>query len=218
MVSKPKISWQKLTLVSAAAGVIYNSWPLGYVLNPVVARKGLASELAGRGQPYAWLFTYGDVVCGLLMLALCWQLWSYLKPPDKRLAGVTLGGMVVFCAGTIIAALYQVHCIAALQQCPSFTRHFLTFIHGITSVVASLGLFVGLASLLRREPANRLLMALVVIYAGLGSWTLVILLQQGQGVLILNAFITLTGLCLASYPWLFYRALEPLFSQKSPGL
>jgi hypothetical protein len=209
---------KKLTALSLLAGISYTTWPLGYWLNPVVAHGGLASELAGRGQPYSWVFVYGDVLCGLLMLIVAWRLRLYAKSPGSSSnTRLTLAAMAVFCVGIIVAALIQVQCIAAVQQCPSFTHNFVTLVHGLLSIAAPIGLYLSLLSIWWQRRSSQVLTLQLVLYAGLGSWTLLTLLSPA-GILAQNVFITFCAVCLAAYPWSFQYAFESYLKQKSRGL
>src|SRR5260370_13363258 len=50
------------------AAILYSSWPLGYVLDPVVGHHELASQLEALHQPYAWLFVTTDVLTCLTLI------------------------------------------------------------------------------------------------------------------------------------------------------
>lgn len=54
----------------ALIAMVYNSWPLGYLLDSSTARYGLPSDLEYTGHPYDWLFIAGDVIVGLGLIFL----------------------------------------------------------------------------------------------------------------------------------------------------
>src|ERR1700733_9742605 len=63
------------------AAVAYSSWPLGYLLNPGVARHAFASQLEAYNQPYSWIFIGLDVLCGAtLLVGGVWQLVRARSP------------------------------------------------------------------------------------------------------------------------------------------
>jgi hypothetical protein len=92
VISSKKYSRLMLALFGFAA-LLYNSWPLGYLLNYKTARYDLASDLDFSGQPYGWLFILGDIVVGVILVAITiymrlklhGELWS------KSLAAVVVG-------------------------------------------------------------------------------------------------------------------------------
>src|SRR6185312_9748885 len=59
------------TVLVVASAIAYCSWPLGFWLNPGAERHGLASELGALGQPYDWVFIWGDIFSGVLLMAAC---------------------------------------------------------------------------------------------------------------------------------------------------
>jgi hypothetical protein len=116
--------------------ILYNSWLLGYYLNPLVAGSALASLLGASGQPYNWLFIWGDVVCGLVVLAI-----SALVYKPNRLLIISLSGFIVFGIMTALSALLPIHCSGVASSC-DFTNVF--DIHDITGALAGIGQFVGM--------------------------------------------------------------------------
>lgn len=194
--------WQRLTILSLLAGILYNTWPLGLLLNPYVAHHGLASELAGKGQPYNWLFTYGDVFSGIIMLIVAWRIWKhYHLTLSKWSLGLIIGGLITFSLAASAAALSPVQCISALKQCPNFTHNSLTLIHAITSVLAVVGLFFAIAGLLLKRWLDPIILPAAFVYFIVGWWALIVLFTPGQDVFVQNALITICAICLAAYPW-----------------
>jgi hypothetical protein len=201
------LPWKRLTILSLIAGIVYNSWPLGYALNPAVAHHGLASELAGVNQPYNWVFIYGDVVGSLIMLFVIWKIWldaSHYK--ETKLVWVTLGGVVLFCISASVAALCPVQCVSAVQQCPSFEHNPITLLHAITSVLAGLGLLVAVTGLWWKKQRDYYLTIQFIVFFLTGSWALIILFIPGKNIFVQNTFIALSSLCIAAFPWGFNRA------------
>jgi hypothetical protein len=205
-----RLSLVHLSGVAILAGVLYNSWPLGYWLNPAVAGRGLASEFEGRGQPYAWLFVAGDVLAGLLVLLLCGLLSrrTNTRGPaaqqDGRAAAIT--GLAVFGVGTIIDALLPMGCEPSLQRCPSFTQDHLLLLHGMFSIGAALGLFISLLALWWHDRRSRLLNGLLAAYVLFGLFSLIDALQPTHHNWSQHYYLLLCGVWLAMVPYAFRRA------------
>lgn len=192
-----------LTAAAGLAGLLYNSWLLGWWLNPAVARSGLASEFEAVHQPHAWLFIACDVTCGLLVLAICWRLW-------QRAATVVLAGLVIFAVGTIIDTLLPMHCLPSLQSCPSFTQDHLLLWHGVTSIGAALGLFASLLVLWWGDRRDRLLGLLLAGYVLFGLFSLIDALQPTHHNWSQHYYLVLCGLWLAAAPMAIRRSQRPL--------
>lgn len=125
--------------------LLYNSWPLGYILNSKTAHYGLASDLDNYGQPYYWLFILGDVLVGASLLAvsflirmkLCREFWS------KSWSAIILG-LFVFGLFTATSAASSNNC-SSVQQHICATFHNRTFgADGLESALASVGLLVSM--------------------------------------------------------------------------
>jgi hypothetical protein len=137
-----------ILLLFTATALLYNSWPLGYLLNYKTARYGLASSLDGKGQPYDWIFILGDIIVGAFLIVICVlirlkvhkELWS--KPVTAIVAGVLIFGLFT---ATSAAAPNTCH-RGYLTVCARFDRT--TFgADGIESTLAGLGLFASLVGI-----------------------------------------------------------------------
>lgn len=123
------------TIVSAA---MYDSWPLGFWLNPLASRKGLASELGAIGQPYNWVFIWGDIVSGMLLVAAVLILIRLYRP--KKWARLALVLLAVYgLAGALDAAL-PMHCLPSEQVCGSVWSDPMLILHGIFDLTGSAAL------------------------------------------------------------------------------
>jgi hypothetical protein len=137
-----------ILLIFTATALLYNSWPLGYILNYKTARFGLASDLAGKGQPYDWIFILGDVIvgacliaiCGLIRLKLHKELWS------RSVAAVVLG-VFMFGLFTATSAAAPNTCLhGRISMCARIDKT--TFgADGIESTLAAVGLFISLVGI-----------------------------------------------------------------------
>jgi hypothetical protein len=170
---KTKLPWPA-TIFAVAAGIIYNSWPLGYWLNPTVARHSLASGLEANGQPYNWLFVGGDIVSSVLVIVCCWLLWRrFGRGRSAALVGVAVGCIALFGISTIVDALLPEYCVPGVQQCASFTQDHWLLVHGMFSILASVCLCLGLVLVWWRRRTSVLLNALLGAYVVFGLLSLV---------------------------------------------
>jgi hypothetical protein len=204
----PDKFWWWVTGLAALSGILYSSWPLGYVFNPAVAKAGLASGLEALHQPYNWLFIAADIVSSLLILLVCWLLWLRHKTiKQRRLLDIVLLNMAIFGAGTIADTLLPIHCEPSLQHCPSFTVDYFLLFHGIFSILAAISLFIILALLWWQERRSRVLFGLVVGYVLFGLTSLIEAVGLKSGNWSQHFYLTLCGVWLALLPYAVYHVL-----------
>lgn len=198
-----------LTILSVTAGVLYNSWPLGHWLNPVVSKVSLASGLEAVGQPYNWLFIGGDVISSLIIIVFCSLMWRNLRDTEShRLLDVSLVCTVLFAIGTIIDALLPLRCVQGLQVCPNFATDHLLLVHGIFSILASVFLFIGLLILWFYHWRNVLINIFIVGYVAFGVISLVEAVLPGEnGNWSQDYYITLCSVWIAIIPFVIYQVL-----------
>jgi hypothetical protein len=136
--SLKEYSFKRKTLViilAAAAGLIYNSWPLGFILDPKTAQVSQASDLETIGHPYYKLFIGGDVVSSLLLIAAAILIWYYST--NKLRASLISFGLITFGLFTGIAALLPASCtVDAYFRCGAGYNHGL----GLDLVFSSLAI------------------------------------------------------------------------------
>jgi hypothetical protein len=135
-------SFWSISTLGVLAALIYNSWPLGYILNPGVARIGLASDLEAAGEAYNWLFISGDVLFGLVVLVIIW-LFLKKKIVLTRQVVFALSGLAVFGVLAAVSALLPVNCWSSIRTC-GYQGNQALGIHDLTGAIAALGLFVGM--------------------------------------------------------------------------
>jgi len=201
---------RSLTALAVTAGLLYSSWPLGYILNPE-ANRGLASNLEASGQPYNWLFIALDIISGLLICYIAWRLYRRLQRGWLLKAAVM--GFGSFGLLTAIDAMLPIDCVArvgivcrpALED-PNF------IIHGIASIGSVQGLSVSIAALwwlvdrqyrLDTDRWLRVLLTgtlLVWLAFGLGTGALIWFDLSSAGAQ--HVFITVCTLWTAGMPWL----------------
>jgi len=143
--------------LSVMAGILYNSWPLGYIFDKSTARYGLASDLEKVGHPYYWVFIGGDVLTGLVILTICLiyrhEFSKYFKSRSFKLL---IFGLSMFAVFTIIAALLPSECsITPILRYHSIAGQGLG-IDALTSTIAAVGLFLSLISLIRLNQISNL--------------------------------------------------------------
>jgi hypothetical protein len=167
--AKPK----RIYILSAAAGILYSSWPLGYVLNHKVATTSLASGLEAVHQPYNWVFVGADIASSIAIIAVCILVWRAHKGIKlRRPALLGLLCTILFGVGTIIDALLPERCVPNLMVCPSFTQDHTLLIHGIFSILASVALFVALVAAWFQKRRDAWLVALLAGYIIFGAISL----------------------------------------------
>lgn len=206
----------KLWILSVAAGLLYISWPLGYWLNPGVSKDSLASGLEAVGQPYNWLFVVADIMSSLLIIVLCWMLWSALKKRRQiRATYLALMSVAIFGVGTIIDAVLPEHCVPNLEQCPSFTQSHALLIHGMFSILASVFLFISLCIIWLRQRQNILLSSLLFGYILFGVISLAEAVVPGNnGNWSQHYYITLCGVWLMVIPYAIEKNALLLSTQR----
>lgn len=141
---KVRIAWIA-TIFAVLAGAIYNSWPLGFWLNPKVSNGGgLASELEGLHQPYNWVFILLDIVTGSLVVIVVALLWQ----KHMRILGkVALASFALFGLFTIIDALLPMPCEPSVAACPVWTAQPMLILHGVASIGSALALFISVSAM-----------------------------------------------------------------------
>jgi len=209
--SKP---WLSLLLLTIMAGVIYNSWPLGYWLNPVVNR-GLASDLEATGQPYNWVFIAGDIISGLLIcIATVWLL-SKLRQTRSTWMKIGLIGFGVFGALTAVDALLPLDCVSVVQRCGPVLENPIVILHGVASMGSIAGLTLSIVSvwwLLARDERTAasvryLLHGTLLVWCGFGIATLILIFLSRSSALSQHIFITLCSVWTALLPYLIWKTL-----------
>jgi hypothetical protein len=195
------LSLRMSKILAVVAGVAYCSWPLGYVLNPLVSAKGLASELAALHQPFNWVFIVTDVVAGVLVTAVCVLLWRH----DGGTHHVVLANFAVFGLFTAIGAAIPMSCEPSLTTCPSLSHQPILILHGVASFAASICLFVSAVMVWwqrRKQGGARIMGAFMAGYILFGALSLYFLIRPGPGYLSQHYYITLCSVWTAALPFM----------------
>jgi len=208
------LDW-KLAAAASVAGLLYSSWPLGYIFNPV-ANRGLASNLEALAQPYNWLFILLDILSGLIVVGVAVTLYERSRGSRQWLLKWSIVGYGLFGVLTALDALLPIDCLNTVQRCGAFTGHPLIILHGLASL-GSIGFLtvslVGLWFLLiYRQAVNGLLRwllhTLLLIWFGFGIATGIFLLNNRSSALSQHLFITVCSIWLAIFPYLVYRTVD----------
>jgi len=200
---------KSLSLLSVIAGLLYNSWPLGHWLNPVVSKTSLASGLEAVHQPYNWVFIGGDVLSSLIVIILYLFIWHKLRDAKSdRSINIALICMVLFGIGTIVDALLPLKCVQGIETCPSFTHDYLLLTHGIFSILASTFLFISLLILWFRDRHNPLIDIFLFGYVVFGAVSLAEAVLPGKnGNWSQDYYISLCSVWIAVVPYLVNQVL-----------
>ncbi|HVA10761.1 MAG TPA: DUF998 domain-containing protein [Candidatus Dormibacteraeota bacterium] len=210
--------WVCMTVLAGLAGLLYSSWPLGYLLNPSASKKGLASALEALNQPYNWVFITGDVLSGLIILITGWLIWRRYRASVHygHLLSLILINWSIFALGTIADALLPEHCLPGAASCPSWHQDHILFAHGILSILAAAGLFAVLLLIWWRN-RNLLFYGLILGYSVFALLSLYEALNPAQGNFSQHYYLTLCGLWIALIPYAIHRTFfagEPESSGK----
>jgi hypothetical protein len=209
------IAAASLAVVSA---MIYCSWPLGILLNPLASRTGLASELGAVGQPYNWIFIGGDIVSGALLVISVYLLMRLYKPTGWPRAALILLAIYGIC-GAFDAAL-PMQCLPSEQVCGSIWSDPLLIVHGIFDLTGSTAL-IGTLIALSIHGKNHARHWKAWIYTiGIGGTLFFIMsgifyIWGGPGYWAQRYYLTLSCLWVASIPFVLAhkRAMIKVLNQ-----
>ena len=202
-------------LFMVVSAVLYCSWPLGFLLNPAAMRDGLASELGAFGQPYNWVFIWGDIVSGVLLVggvAILIRLYSLSGWAKRAMIYLAIYGI----CGALDAAIPE-SCIPSEQVCGPIFSDPMLVLHGIFDIVGSIalvGTLVAAAIFVHKiEPSPRKRTWTYVIGAGGTIFAIasgIFFVWGGPGYWAQRYYITLSCVWVASMPFVLRpkRVLE----------
>lgn len=205
-----KSNLKYLYALSISAALLYDSWPIGRLLNPTVSRKSLASGLEAVGQPYNWLFIGGDIVSSLFVITFSLLILQKLKDKKQyQYINISLICAIIFGLGTIVDALLPLRCIQEIQNCPSFTVDHQLLAHGIFSILASVFLFISMVILWYYKRQSTLLSIFLFGYIVFGVVSLVEAIIPGtNGNWSQDYYITLCSIWIALIPFIIYEIVD----------
>lgn len=166
------IARSPLIWLALLAALFYCSWPLGYLLNPMVAHHAMASELESARQPYNWLFVGLDVAAGCALLV-----GGIIQLVRSRSNLLRLGivGYMVFGLLVVVAAAVPFNCNSMAGSCGGAADRLSLMVHGAASIASVVCLLASLIIALRlfaQHHASRwlqlALMAFLAVWGILG--------------------------------------------------
>lgn len=199
-----KIFWISEGLVLLAA-LLYCSWPLGFVLNPLASRTGLASELGAIGQPYNWVFIGGDVASGIVLVVAVVALYWLIRP--RGWVRICMLALAVYgICGALDAAL-PLQCIPSTMNCGPMLQNGRLLLHGAVDLIGSTALIVTLFAAWRAIPLEHRQAQLWIRVIGVASvifgiMSLVLWLLHGPGYWAQRYYITISCVWVASIPFM----------------
>lgn len=199
------------TAAAVVAAFLYDSWPLGTLLNPQ-ANKGLASNLEAAHQPFNWLFIGFDIISGLLIFAVAVNLLYRFRLRSGRVLKTALFGYGVFGLLTVLDAVLPLDCVPTIRTCPSPLDDPSYILHGIGSIGSVTGLAISVAAfwwLYKATPTFRwLLWPVALIWLGFGMVTLLLIAHDTSSTTAQHIFITLCAAWMVIVPWLSWRLVR----------
>ncbi len=158
-------------IAGVAAGVLYCSWPLGFVLNRSTAAAGLASDLELRGQPFDWVFIGLDCATGVATIAVVAFFWQGLAQQRRLRGRLALVCYAAFGIFTGVDALIPSSCPSS-QACSADLSAL--SLDDVLTGAAMVGLFGAalFALSIVNTPAPRRAVALALLVATV-SWSIV---------------------------------------------
>jgi hypothetical protein len=137
------------------AGVLYNSWPLGFVLDPGALGGTYISVLEVPGRPHAHVFVACDLAAGAL--AVLAGLLKRRHPP-------VAAGLVMFGIGNMLEATIPIEasCTHSVASCGIGPGQLLAP-HDLAGIVSAAGLVLALWSLRGHSRWMRAVIALGVV-------------------------------------------------------
>lgn len=138
-------------MLGLLAGVCYSSWilefPLDARIDPV---QGYVSELSAAGQPWAWLFSGGDLISGALTILLA---LACLREGARL--GWTM--LLLFGISSVGDALFTMDCAPSTDTACALRERSgaVSFSHRFHDVTSSLVVAFGIAALVSLSVAGR---------------------------------------------------------------
>jgi len=167
-----------IVLLGTVAAVLYCSWPLGYVLNPIVAHGAFASQLEASHEPYDWLFISFDILSGVILFAGGLVQWAKTKSLTIRFS---IAGYMIFAVLVIVAAILPDGCSSSSTACYSVAHSPSSVIHGLASVASVIALLASIVLILTALFGHHVShWAKVIILSVLFCWSLVGLLALAE--------------------------------------
>jgi len=214
--SKQRTFWIATTLIAVAA-LLYCSWPLGFWLNPLAMRSGLASELGAFGQPHNWVFIWGDIISGALLVVGCTLAWPTIG--KFRAARWGLGLLAVYGICGALDAGLPLHCVPSQEVCGPIFHDPLLVMHGAIDYTGSLALLGTLLIAWRLNHQNKSVWLPWIYAIGLAGvifalLSLFFIITNGPGWWAQRYYLTISSVWVASLPLVLRSTWQRLATQK----
>ncbi len=193
----------RFTAILTLAGIIYNTWPLGYLVDRRLYSNGLASDLENPNLPFAWIFIVGDIITALILIGV--GLYAYNFRPKLKLDHLWLAmvlGLMIFGFFTGFGAAAPDKCYHLGKVCiQAFHRRI--SIDALETSIAALGLMLAVFSSAILSLGLSIINALIA-WVGLLGWLSLASIIFFQELAKVNAhytqqiFLLLCGLVLIS--------------------
>lgn len=219
-INHPRINNLRVGLLVVTASVLYNSWPLGYILDPAVGRHALASELQAPHHPYNWLFILTDVLAGIIVIGIgAYQFKRFMFRHGRLTAACIMGfGLLV-----ALAAITPLRCDPTTTACGPLLHHPVIVLHGFASVASVVMLFIALVVSLRvaqqrgaLSPTMAILMLLLLSWLIFAGGAVFEYMYRIRGNALQDYFITVCSLSLAVVVVTNQRIMHQLLGLNSP--
>jgi hypothetical protein len=131
--------------IALVTAVLYNIWPLGYLLDPGVLHNSYISVLEVSGKPYSKLFMFADILTGAMVVIL-----GLVIRKLNTSSNSVVFSYIVFGLATIMEAVIPIssRCVETVSSCGTSLSQVLT-LHDIASILAAFSLFYSLYMLKR---------------------------------------------------------------------
>ena len=171
------------------AGLLYNSWPLGFVLDPRAMRGTYLSVLEIPGRPHAQVFVACDLAAGLMAVVAGLLL---LRDP------LVAAGLAMFGIGNVLEGCIPIEasCSASVSACGSAPGQALAP-HALASILSFAGLVLALWSLRHH---SRRMSAVLVLVAGCALFLGVSVVADRWVTVSQISFLVACGVALGAVP------------------
>ena len=179
-------------VLGVLAGILYNSWPLGFVLDRSALRGTYISVLEISGRPHAGLFVACDLAAGAS---------SLLAGLLLRRHPLVAAGLVMFGIGNLVEAgiPIQASCATSVASCGIAPRQVLAP-HDLAGLLSAAGLVLALWSLRDHSRWMRAVIALGVAVGLFLAVSVVVVrwVTVSQATFLLGCGVALAAVTLAA--------------------
>jgi len=181
------------------AALLYCSWPLGLILNPITTHHSLASQLEAPHQPYNWLFIAMDVGCGLLLAGI--GIFQLRRGSHTRFLRMCIASYIIFGLLAAVAALVPLDCDPSTMVCGTVLHNPSFLLHGFCSIASVLFLLLDIILLAKWARSHQVSWVMQAVFAiillgwavfGLGS--LLEIVDHIKNNILQDYFITLCSI------------------------